>query len=109
MPADTDLTLARQTGYGLDLFYRNLSEIPTRSISIVIGACFSGSTRVGTLHQSASPLLIAELEIENSVQQKLTASNAIFTAAGADQISSWYPEQQHGLFTYFFERIARGG
>jgi len=108
VPADTDPTLVRQTGYGLDLLYRNLSEIPARSITIVIDACFSGSTHVGTLHQSASPLLIPELKIETSVQQKLTASGAIFTAAGADQISSWYPEQQHGLFTYFFLKGLQG-
>ena len=76
---------------------------------MVIDTCFSGSTHVGTLHQSASPLLIAELKNENSVQQKLTAISAIFTAAGANQISSWYPEQQHGLFAYFFLKGLREG
>ena len=30
VPADTNPTLVRQTGYELDLFYRNLSEIPAR-------------------------------------------------------------------------------
>ena len=69
---------------------------------MVIDTCFSESTHVGTLHQSASLLLIAELKNENSVQQNLTAISAIFTAADANQISSWYPEQQHRLFAYFF-------
>ncbi|MBU1715209.1 MAG: hypothetical protein KKG70_06305, partial [Proteobacteria bacterium] len=27
---------------------------------------------------------------------------AVFTSSKSNQISSWYPEKEHGLFTYFF-------
>jgi len=33
---------------------------------------------------------------------------AVFTSSSGDEISSWYPEMGHGLFTYFFLKALRG-
>lgn len=36
-------------------------------------------------------------------------SNAVvFSSTGKDQVSHWYPEKQHSLFTYFFMKGLRG-
>ena len=32
----------------------------------------------------------------------------LLTSSGGDQISSWYPEGKHSLFTYYFLRGLRG-
>jgi len=35
-------------------------------------------------------------------------STTIFTASLSDQVSNWYPEKKHGLFTYFFLKGLQG-
>jgi len=36
-------------------------------------------------------------------------SNAVvFSSTGKDQVSHWYPEKRHSLFTYFFMKGLRG-
>jgi hypothetical protein len=38
----------------------------------------------------------------------LLKNAAVFTSSSSDQISSWYPEKKHGLFTYFFLKGLQG-
>ena len=35
-------------------------------------------------------------------------NGVIFSSTGQDQVSHWYPEKQHSLFTYFFMKGLRG-
>jgi len=45
------------------------------------------------------------------IANRVVANNhiAIFTSSHGSQISSWYPEKTHGLFTYFFLKAVSGG
>ena len=43
-------------------------------------------------------LIIPALRIESNLLTK----GVVFTSASSNQVSSWYPEQRHGLFTCFF-------
>ena len=36
------------------------------------------------------------------------ANGVIFSSTGKDQVSHWYPEKQHSLFTYFFMKGLKG-
>ena len=91
-------------GYPVELLYENLAQVRARSITVVLEACFSGLSEGGTLVRGASPGAL--LRIENPV---LALDNAVvFAAAAATQVSSWYEEQQHGLFTYFFLKGLQG-
>jgi hypothetical protein len=97
-PGDVQLN-----GYPLDLFYENLSKLEARSITIAIDACFSGGSQTGMLIDSASPIGI------RSVNPAMNIKNAtIFVSSSGDEISSWYPEKKHGLFTYFFLKGLQG-
>ncbi len=90
-------------GYPAEQLYENLVEIPARSVTVVLEACFSGVSEDGAVVQRASPV---KLSVENPV---LAMENGLaFTAGAADQIASWYPEKEHGLFTYFFLKGLRG-
>lgn len=98
LPTDCNPVMMDLTAYPLDVLYGNLPKIEAKSITIVLDACFSGGTNTGQfLVQNASPALI---KINNPV----TAQNnlTIFTSAKNNQVSSWYPEKQHSMFTYFF-------
>lgn len=102
MPADGDPNYVRISGYPLDLFYENLSKIQAKSVTVVLDACFSGGSQVGLLLKDASPMYI-------DVQMPLIGNQCnLLTSSSGDQISSWYPESKHSLFTYYFLRGMRG-
>lgn len=93
--ADADPETIRLTGYPMRQLQANLAQIPARSLTLVLDACFSGLADRGTLLRGISPL---SLRVENPV---LTHPNSvILTASQSTQVSSWYDSQRHGLFTY---------
>ncbi len=103
VPYDCDPSYAKQTGYSLDEFYRNLNKLPAKRTLVVLDACFSGASEKGSLLKDVSPIFISV-----EAPEGLVKSGAVFTSATGLQISSWYPEEHHGLFTYFFLKGLRG-
>ncbi len=95
VPVDCDPNYIEQTGYSLDLFYRNLAKLNAKSVTVVTDACFSGAE----LFNNISPITI---NISNpfSVQENCV----IFSSSTGSQVSSWFNEKKHGLFTYYFLR-----
>ena len=92
------------TGYPLDVLYGNLPKIEAKSVTVVLDACFSGGTDTGKwLVPNASPALI---KIDNPVTSQNNIT--IFTSAKNNQVSSWYPEKLHSMFTYFFLTAVTG-
>jgi len=103
VPVDCDPSLVKFNGYSMNTFYQNLSKIPYRSLTVVIDACFSGSSDKGTLLAQTS---LARIKSETG---KLNDPNAVvLTAATGDQVASWYPDQYHSLFTYYFLKAVQG-
>jgi len=103
VPVDCDPSLVRLNGYSLNTFYANLAKLNAASMVVVIDACFSGVSQGGSLLRQISPVRIA---VENPL---LVLPNAvIFTSATGDQVSSWYADKKHSLFTYFFLKGLRG-
>lgn len=100
---DTDPNYAAQTGYSLDRFYRELDALDTKSVTVVLDACFSGASDAGMLIQSASPIFIS---VESPAAN--LSNGVVLTSSSGEQISSWYPDVGHGLFTYFFLKGIRG-
>lgn len=80
-------------GYSLDLLYSNLAKLQARSVTVSTDACFSGAT----IFKKASPVGI----IVTNPLVGLKNSTILNSSAGTE-LSSWYPEKGHGLFTYFF-------
>ncbi|ANQ47601.1 caspase family protein [Flammeovirga sp. MY04] len=103
VPVDTDPSLIQFNGYGVKTLYDNLEQMPFKSLTVVMDACFSGSSDGGMLLKSISPVFIKTkskvLEGDNSV---------IMTATASEQVASWYNEKGHGLFTYFYLKGLQG-
>jgi hypothetical protein len=97
VPVDCSPKRIKLNGYPLNLFYYNLSQIPAKSFTIVIDACFSGVSHTGSLLGEISPIVPV---VENPMMHLQKA--VIITAARGDEVSGWYSEMGHGLFTYFF-------
>jgi hypothetical protein len=97
LPSDARPNQLSLTGYPVDLMYENLAKVTSGPVTVVTDACFSGQSERGTLVKKASPAL---LNVESPIMGM--KNGLVLTASKADQISSWYPEKQHGLFTYYF-------
>jgi hypothetical protein len=92
VPVGCQPDYVRHGGYSLETFYANISKIPAKSMLVVLDACFSGTELV----KEASPIGI------NLKGRLLTNNGLVLASSTGTQLSNWYSEQQHGLFTYFF-------
>ena len=104
VPVDANPSNVSFGGYPLDVLYQNLKQTPYRHATVVIDACFSGTSAGGTLIGEISGLGLPTLEIPGISQDR----SAIFTATGSQQVANWYRDKQHSLFTYFFLKALRG-
>jgi len=104
LPVDCEPDAITLNGYPLDVFYNNLSKVMAKQIVVVLDACFSGGSNPGEmLVGSASPALI-----KAKTPTSVSSNTTVLASSRADQISSWYNEKQHGLFTYFFLKALSG-
>jgi hypothetical protein len=101
VPADADSQALSLTGYPLQQFYDNVTktanEMLSPNIFIIIESCFSGATEKGLLLKNVSPVYI---EVENPIF--LLPNAVVMTSSSGTEVSSWYPEKKHSMFTYFF-------
>ncbi|HEY9165710.1 MAG TPA: caspase family protein [Candidatus Kryptonia bacterium] len=108
VPVDCDPAHVALNGYALKTLYSNLDKIDTekelKHVTVVLDACFSGSSVKGTLLANVSPIYVTVNK------NAMASSNAtIITSASGDQVSTWYPDKQQSLFTYFFLKGLQGG
>jgi uncharacterized caspase-like protein len=102
VPVDANPQYLSTNGYKLQTFYTNLGKLQAKRLTVVLDACFSGNSDQGLLFSGISPAVI-------KVKQGNQLPNGIvITSAGTDQVSAWYPEKKHSLFTYFFMKALQG-
>lgn len=83
------------TGYKLDDLYQQLGNLPAKSITVFLDACFSGVNRNDeALAQSKGARLVAKsgMPVGNMV---------VFAASQGNQTAFVNDKEQHGLFTYY--------
>lgn len=103
VPSDSDPSNLKLTGYSVDQLTANLAKLPTKDITVVIDACFSGQSHTGKfLIEGISPAI---LKLKNP---EVIKGVSLFSASEKNQVSSWYPEVRHGVFTYYFLAGMRG-
>lgn len=107
MPTDGDANRLALTGLPLDVLYENLAALGAAHVTVVLDACFSGATGSGEmLITQASPIGIRVTD--PSLRFAASGGATIIAAAEGQQLANWYPEQQHGLLTWFFLRGLQG-
>jgi uncharacterized caspase-like protein len=97
VPYDGNPSFLETTAYPLDRLYKSLSQLPTSHIIVVLDSCFSGAGGRSVIAKGTRPMMIT---VENPIMA--TKNITLLSAAQGNQISSAYPEERHGLFTYFF-------
>jgi len=103
VPVDANPQYIATNGYKLQTFYSNLSKVNARKITVVIDACFSGNSDKGFLFTHISP---AAVKVKKDY--KGPANATVMTSAAMDQVSSWYKDKRHSLFTYYFLKGIQG-
>jgi hypothetical protein len=93
VPVGCDPNYVEQGGYQLDVFYENLAQLKAKSITVVTDACFSGAN----IFKDISPIGI---RIKDPIAK--VANITVFSSSSGTEVSSWYNEKGHGMFTYFF-------
>jgi len=100
LPVDTEPDFADVSGYPVAQLLNNLSAYA--SATVILDACFSGSSAGGTLFPSSSGVQISAKR--ETYPQALT----VLAAAGPGQLASWDHRSRHGLFTEYFLRGVYG-
>jgi hypothetical protein len=103
VPVDANPRYIGSSGYRLRTFYENLAKVPAKSITIILDSCFSGSSARGMLFKDISPVMVRVKKDYDA-----PANALLLTSAGPEQVSTWYPDKGHSLFTYFFLKGIQG-
>lgn len=93
-------------GYSMKDFYAAISKLPTNDVTVIIDSCFSGSDANGQLiFRDISP---AALKTGSSLPDSSLKNAVVMTSASGDEVSNWYREGNHSLFTYHLLAGMRG-
>jgi len=103
VPVDADPNYIGLSGYSLDLFYNNLAKISAKQVVVVLDTCFSGNSDGGYLLRDISPAII-----NFKVNDPRLKNAVIFTSTRQNQVSVWFHEKRHSLFTYYFMKGLNG-
>ncbi len=95
VPADADAGRLDLNGFPLELLYSNLGKLPAVSVTVVLEACFSGTSQGGTLIPNASPLVLTVKT--PAVPETIT----VLSAGAMDQVASWGENGRGSLFTEY--------
>lgn len=104
IPYDGDPAYLQDTAYQLNRLYDKLGKLPSSNILVLIDACFTGSGGRSVIASGSRSLIRVEKK-KYSFPQNLT----VVTSSSDNQISTSYPEQKHGLFTYFLLKLIENG
>lgn len=93
MPYEADPAYLEETAYPVTQLYAELAKLPTKDVTVVLDACFSGQGERSLIAKGTRPLV--------PVQAASGPENAaVIAAASGSQISASDHEARHGLLTY---------
>lgn len=84
-----------ETAIKLDELYKKITEYPSKSVTVFLDACFSGSQRDNGMLAEARGVKI------RPKQDVLKGQTIVFSAASGDETAYPLKDKQHGLFTYY--------
>lgn len=83
------------TCYSINELYETLGSLPTKRVTVLMDACFSGAKRTGGMLSSVRGVAI------KSKPGAPKGSMIVLTAAQGNETANNYEDAKHGLFTYF--------
>lgn len=98
LPVDGYAESPSASGLSLSALTATLADLPTKSTSLFLDACFSGGVRSG----DASDMLVGARGVRIKPKRNAVSGNLVlFSASQGEETAQPYDEKQHGLFTYY--------
>lgn len=102
LPYEADPSYLAETAYPLSKLKDELGKLPSKDVTVVLDACFSGQGPRSLIAQGARPLVMAK-------PIAASTNGQVIAAASASQISLSHREGRHGLLTYYLLEGLHGG
>lgn len=105
VPFDGDPQYLADTAYPLRRLYEKLGRLPAKDILVVTDACFSGTGGRTVLAKGARPIVM----MDETRKPRVPDNVIVLSATQGAQISTFFPEKEQGLFTYYFLKALQEG
>lgn len=102
MPYEADPSYLEETAYPVSQLYAELAKLPTKDVTVVLDACFSGQGERSLIAKGTRPLVAVQ-------KTRAPEDAAVIAAASGSQISASDHEARHGLLTYHLLAGLHGG
>ena len=86
------------TGYKIDELYQKLGGMPTKKVTVLLDACFSGTNRDGKILASERGVAL------KTKSGKPKGNMVVLSAAQGDETALPNEDEGHGMFTYYVLR-----
>lgn len=102
-PYDARKEYVKDRGYSLNKLYADLNALGAKSVTVILDACFSGSSRQTAMYQTENISNTKGVRITNFSNRPWDTNPnfRLFTSSTGDQTSLGYDQSQSGLFTYY--------
>jgi hypothetical protein len=102
-PSDGNLEQLDMMGYSLNKLYKNLDALGAKSVTIILDACFTGSSRTSSTltAENVSNTKGVILKPRTVQPWQTNPEFRVFTSSRDDQTSLGFDESGTGLFTYY--------
>jgi len=109
VPVDSDLLAIQNTGYSIDTLLSNIEKVKAAGmlnrVWLCFDSCFSGQGGNGKLLVKD----VSGLAVVPAMPRETDKDSILMFASSGEQYASWYPQEGHGLFTYFLLKAFDGG
>lgn len=109
VPVDSDLLAIQNTGYSIDTLMANIAKVKDAGmlnrVWLCFDSCFSGQGGDGKLLVKN----VSGLAVVPAMPREEDKDFIVMFASSGEQYASWYPQEGHGLFTYFLLKAFDGG
>ncbi len=102
-PADGKLEMLDVMGYSLNKLYKNLDAMGAKNVTVILDACFTGSSRSSETYTAQNVSNTKGVRIKPREVQPWQSNNnfRVFSSSRDDQTSLGFDEAETGLFTYY--------
>lgn len=102
-PSDGNLEMLEKQGYSLNRLYENLEKLNAKSVTVMLDACFSGSSRASGSQDPVNisntrGVVIKELKVQPWLSDN---SFRVLASSTNEQTSLGFDAAGTGLFTYY--------
>ena len=88
--------------YNTNILYQNLSKLEAKSVTVILDACFSGSSRKSDLHKEENLVAQKGVRVRPNKPWMNNETFTMITSSSGEETSLGYDHSETGIFTYYF-------